>query len=164
MPWPWHAAEGRAVVSAAAPPEQWLLCTSEPTGAGTGAGHQHDACVQADDTRLRAAPPVQKRMAPSRARVASSDPDLIPSSRLCFVFPAQARIVGLNAQYFLKNGGHFVISIKASCIDSTAKPEAVFAREVRTRIREGVGVLGNLGKKRRQPMSAGDSCCEAVGR
>jgi fibrillarin-like rRNA methylase len=34
-------------------------------------------------------------------------------------------------QYFLKNGGNFVISIKASCIDSTATPEAVFAREVR---------------------------------
>ena len=45
--------------------------------------------------------------------------------------PDQARIVALNAQYFLKNGGHFVISIKASCIDSTAPPEAVFAREVK---------------------------------
>jgi len=44
--------------------------------------------------------------------------------------PDQARIVGLNAQYFLKNNGNFVISIKASCIDSTAPPEAVFAREV----------------------------------
>jgi rRNA 2'-O-methyltransferase fibrillarin len=43
----------------------------------------------------------------------------------------QARIVGLNAQHFLKNGGHFVISVKASCIDSTAPPEAVFAREVK---------------------------------
>lgn len=43
----------------------------------------------------------------------------------------QARIVGLNSQYFLKNGGNFVISIKASCIDSTAPPEAVFAREVK---------------------------------
>jgi len=39
--------------------------------------------------------------------------------------------VGLNAQYFLKNSGNFVISIKASCIDSTAPPEAVFAREVK---------------------------------
>ena len=28
--------------------------------------------------------------------------------------PDQARIVALNAQYFLKNGGHFVISIKVS--------------------------------------------------
>ncbi|XP_017794459.1 PREDICTED: rRNA 2'-O-methyltransferase fibrillarin isoform X1 [Habropoda laboriosa] len=45
--------------------------------------------------------------------------------------PDQARIVTLNAQYFLKNGGHFVISIKASCIDSTAQPEAVFAAEVK---------------------------------
>eukprot|EP00891_Asterochloris_glomerata_P003561 jgi/Astpho2/3561/Aster-06470 len=45
--------------------------------------------------------------------------------------PDQARIVGINAQHFLKNGGNFVISIKASCIDSTAKPEAVFAREVK---------------------------------
>ena len=46
--------------------------------------------------------------------------------------PDQGRIVGLNAQYFLRNGGFFVISIKASCIDSTAPPEAVFAREART--------------------------------
>lgn len=45
--------------------------------------------------------------------------------------PDQARIVGLNASYFLKNEGHFVISIKASCIDSTAPAEAVFAREVK---------------------------------
>eukprot|EP01092_Planopodium_desertum_P009764 TRINITY_DN4242_c0_g3_i2.p1 TRINITY_DN4242_c0_g3~~TRINITY_DN4242_c0_g3_i2.p1 ORF type:complete len:217 (+),score=33.12 TRINITY_DN4242_c0_g3_i2:329-979(+) len=44
--------------------------------------------------------------------------------------PDQARIVDINAQYFLKVGGHFVISIKANCIDSTAKPEAVFAAEV----------------------------------
>ena len=44
--------------------------------------------------------------------------------------PDQARIVGINAKYFLKNGGHCVISIKASCIDSTASPEAVFASEV----------------------------------
>ncbi|KAJ8922457.1 hypothetical protein NQ315_004404 [Exocentrus adspersus] len=45
--------------------------------------------------------------------------------------PDQARIVALNAQYFLKNGGHFVISIKASCIDSTSTPEAVFSAEVK---------------------------------
>ncbi|KAK3515650.1 hypothetical protein QTP70_026428 [Hemibagrus guttatus] len=45
--------------------------------------------------------------------------------------PDQTRIVALNAHNFLKNGGHFVISIKANCIDSTASPEAVFASEVR---------------------------------
>jgi rRNA 2'-O-methyltransferase fibrillarin len=44
--------------------------------------------------------------------------------------PDQSRIVALNASYFLKVGGHFVISIKASCVDSTASPEAVFASEV----------------------------------
>merc|ERR1712091_262955 len=44
--------------------------------------------------------------------------------------PDQTRIVGYNASHFLKQGGHFVISIKASCIDSTAKPEAVFQNEV----------------------------------
>jgi len=45
--------------------------------------------------------------------------------------PDQARIVALNSHNFLKNGGHFVISIKANCIDSTAPPEAVFAGEVK---------------------------------
>eukprot|EP00898_Chlorokybus_atmophyticus_P007006 jgi/Chlat1/7306/Chrsp58S06944 len=42
-----------------------------------------------------------------------------------------ARIVALNAQYFLKNNGKFVISIKANCIDSTVPAEAVFAKEVK---------------------------------
>lgn len=49
--------------------------------------------------------------------------------------PDQARIVALNAHHFLKNGGHAVMAIKASCIDSTAAPEAVFRREV-TKLQE----------------------------
>ncbi|KAF2148317.1 YDL014Wp-like protein [Myriangium duriaei CBS 260.36] len=44
--------------------------------------------------------------------------------------PDQARIVGLNAHLFLKIGGGIVVSVKANCIDSTAPPEQVFAREV----------------------------------
>lgn len=44
--------------------------------------------------------------------------------------PDQARIVGLNAHLFLKVGGGVLVSIKANCIDSTAKPEVVFAKEV----------------------------------
>jgi hypothetical protein len=48
--------------------------------------------------------------------------------------PDQARIVIHNAQSFLKDGGHVVISIKASCIDSTVPPEAIFASEVQTLI------------------------------
>ena len=44
--------------------------------------------------------------------------------------PDQARILGLNAEQFVKNRGHFMISIKASCVDSTKPPDAVFAQEI----------------------------------
>lgn len=44
--------------------------------------------------------------------------------------PDQGRILALNAQYFLKEGGGFVISIKANCIDSTAPAAEVFSAEV----------------------------------
>jgi rRNA 2'-O-methyltransferase fibrillarin len=44
--------------------------------------------------------------------------------------PDQARIVGINAEHFLKNGGHAVISIKANCVDSTVPAEQVFAQQV----------------------------------
>ncbi|KAI6695865.1 hypothetical protein NL676_023575 [Syzygium grande] len=45
--------------------------------------------------------------------------------------PDQARILALNASYFLKAGGHFVILIKANCIDSTVPAEIVFSQEVK---------------------------------
>jgi rRNA 2'-O-methyltransferase fibrillarin len=44
--------------------------------------------------------------------------------------PDQARILSINAQHFLKNGGYFIITIKASCIDSTADASLIFAKEV----------------------------------
>ncbi len=44
--------------------------------------------------------------------------------------PDQARILGINAAMFVKNRGHFVISIKASCVDSTKQPEIVYAGEI----------------------------------
>ncbi|RNC47025.1 fibrillarin [Trypanosoma cruzi] len=44
--------------------------------------------------------------------------------------PDQARILALNAQAFLKNGGHYVISIKANCIDSTLEAPVVIASEL----------------------------------
>lgn len=44
--------------------------------------------------------------------------------------PDQARIVAINSTHFLKNNGGFMISIKANCVDSTAAPEVVFAKEV----------------------------------
>jgi rRNA 2'-O-methyltransferase fibrillarin len=39
----------------------------------------------------------------------------------------QARIFALNAEYFLRNGGYFMISVKANSIDSTVPPDEVFA-------------------------------------
>ncbi|XP_039005170.1 rRNA 2'-O-methyltransferase fibrillarin 2-like [Hibiscus syriacus] len=50
---------------------------------------------------------------------------------LSFYFILQARILALNASFFLKAGGHFVISIKANCIDSTVPAEAAFQSEVK---------------------------------
>jgi rRNA 2'-O-methyltransferase fibrillarin len=44
--------------------------------------------------------------------------------------PDQSRILALNAHMFLKNRGHFVISIKANCVDSTKAPQHVFASEI----------------------------------
>ncbi|ESQ43271.1 hypothetical protein EUTSA_v10015376mg, partial [Eutrema salsugineum] len=43
----------------------------------------------------------------------------------------QVNLMALNASYFLKPGGHFMIFIKASCIDSTITAEAVFQNEVK---------------------------------
>jgi rRNA 2'-O-methyltransferase fibrillarin len=44
--------------------------------------------------------------------------------------PDQARILAVNAHFFLKNGGGFVLSIKANCVDSTVPAEHVFASQV----------------------------------
>lgn len=58
--------------------------------------------------------------------------------------PDQARIIALNSHYFLKNGGHFVISIKANCVDSTAAPDAVFAKERSKLAEEGLKPIEQL--------------------
>lgn len=44
--------------------------------------------------------------------------------------PDQSRIVMENAQYFLKDDGGVVISIKASSVNSSISPDQVFAEEV----------------------------------
>ncbi|PPD86977.1 hypothetical protein GOBAR_DD16088 [Gossypium barbadense] len=54
-----------------------------------------------------------------------------PAKYRMLVGMVDARILALNASYFLKAGGHFVISIKANCIDSTVPAEAVFQSEVK---------------------------------
>ncbi|PIL24394.1 hypothetical protein GSI_14147 [Ganoderma sinense ZZ0214-1] len=79
--------------------------------------------------RTNVIPIVEDARTPQRYRMLLSTVDVIFAD---VAQPDQARIIALNAEYFLKNGGHVVISIKASCIDSTVPPEAVFAREVET--------------------------------
>lgn len=58
--------------------------------------------------------------------------------------PDQARIVGLNCHLFLKEKGGVLVSVKANCIDSTAAPEAVFAREVQKMREERIKPLEQL--------------------
>lgn len=52
--------------------------------------------------------------------------------------PDQARIIAMNCRYFLKNGGVFMIAIKASCIDSTQDPKVVFQSEIEKLKQEGL--------------------------
>jgi rRNA 2'-O-methyltransferase fibrillarin len=57
--------------------------------------------------------------------------------------PDQARIIIINAQHYLKNGGGFVFSIKANCIDSTAEPAAVFDPKLLMSPEEAPAGVGN---------------------
>ncbi|KAG2032208.1 Fibrillarin [Suillus americanus] len=77
--------------------------------------------------RTNVIPIVEDARLPNRYRMLVSTVDVIFAD---VAQPDQARIVIHNAQFFLKDGGHVVISIKASCIDSTAAPSAVFVQEV----------------------------------
>ena len=52
--------------------------------------------------------------------------------------PDQARIIALNCKHYLKNGGVFMICIKASCIDSTQAPKVVYQSEVAKLKAEGL--------------------------
>ncbi|GAB4858301.1 fibrillarin [Ancistrocladus abbreviatus] len=78
--------------------------------------------------RTNVIPIIEDARHPSKYRMLVGMVDVIFSD---VAQPDQARILALNASYFLKAGGHFVISIKANCIDSTSPPEAVFASEVK---------------------------------
>ncbi|KAK0482626.1 rRNA 2'-O-methyltransferase fibrillarin [Armillaria novae-zelandiae] len=77
--------------------------------------------------RTNVIPIVEDARLPQKYRMLLSQVDVIFAD---VAQPDQARIVILNAEHFLKVGGHVVISIKASCIDSTMAPDAVFAAEV----------------------------------
>mmetsp|Transcript_86729 Transcript_86729/g.136830 ORF Transcript_86729/g.136830 Transcript_86729/m.136830 type:complete len:288 (-) Transcript_86729:78-941(-) len=85
--------------------------------------------------RPNVVPIVEDARQPQRYRMLVQMVDVIFSD---VAQPDQARIVCLNAQYFLKAGGWVVVSIKASCVDSTAAPEAVFAMEIDKLRKDGV--------------------------
>lgn len=77
--------------------------------------------------RVNVVPIVEDARHPQRYRM------LVPMVDVVFADvaqPDQARIVAINSHMFLKNGGHFMISIKANCIDSTVEASVVFAKEV----------------------------------
>merc|ERR1712125_215310 len=85
--------------------------------------------------RPNVVPIVEDARQPQRYRMLIGMVDVIFSD---VAQPDQARIVTLNASYFLKKNGWILISIKASCVDSTAAPEAVFAMEVDRLKKDGV--------------------------
>lgn len=77
--------------------------------------------------RTNVVPIVEDARQPARYRM------IVPMVDVIFADvaqPDQARIVAMNANWFLKVGGGVLISIKANCIDSTAPPAEVFASEV----------------------------------
>jgi rRNA 2'-O-methyltransferase fibrillarin len=77
--------------------------------------------------RVNVVPIVEDARHPQRYRM------LVPMIDIVFADvaqPDQARIVAINSHMFLKNNGHFMISIKANCIDSTVEASVVFAKEV----------------------------------
>jgi len=77
--------------------------------------------------RTNVIPIVEDARLPNKYRMLLSTVDVIFAD---VAQPDQARIVIHNAQSFLKDNGHVVISIKASCVDSTAPPDEVFRREI----------------------------------
>ncbi|EEB99613.1 hypothetical protein MPER_00676 [Moniliophthora perniciosa FA553] len=74
--------------------------------------------------RTNVIPIVEDARLPRKYRMLLSQVDVIFAD---VAQPDQARIVILNAEHFLKDGGHVVISIKASCVDSTIAPDILFA-------------------------------------
>ncbi|KAI5481158.1 hypothetical protein MNV49_005593, partial [Pseudohyphozyma bogoriensis] len=85
--------------------------------------------------RTNVIPIVEDARHPNKYRMLVSMVDVIFAD---VAQPDQARIVALNAHHFLKNNGHVLISIKASCIDSTAPAEVVFASEVKKMMEEKI--------------------------
>ncbi|KAI9792472.1 MAG: Small subunit processome complex component [Piccolia ochrophora] len=91
--------------------------------------------------RTNVIPIIEDARHPQRYRMLVSMVDVIFAD---VAQPDQARIVGLNAHLYLKTNGGTLVSVKANCIDSTAAPEAVFAREVQKMREERIKPLEQL--------------------
>lgn len=85
--------------------------------------------------RTNVVPIVEDARQPARYRMVVPMVDVIFAD---VAQPDQARIVALNANWFLKAGGGVLISIKANCIDSTAPAAEVFASEVQKMRADGI--------------------------
>ena len=72
-------------------------------------------------------PIIEDARKPAKYRMLCSMVDCIFSD---VAQPDQSRIIIMNAQHYLKNGGGWVFSIKANCVDSTAEPEHVFTQQL----------------------------------
>lgn len=85
--------------------------------------------------RTNVVPIVEDARQPARYRMVVPMVDVIFAD---VAQPDQARIVAMNANWFLKAGGGVLISIKANCIDSTAPAAEVFASEVQKMRADGI--------------------------
>jgi len=85
--------------------------------------------------RTNVVPIVEDARQPARYRMVVPMVDVIFAD---VAQPDQARIVAMNANWFLKAGGGVLISIKANCIDSTAPAAEVFAAEVQKMRADGI--------------------------
>jgi rRNA 2'-O-methyltransferase fibrillarin len=83
--------------------------------------------LQLSKKRDNIVPIIEDARQPQKYRMFLSMVDLIFSD---VAQPDQARIISINANHFLKTGGYFIITIKASCIDSTLDPSIIFSKEV----------------------------------
>jgi rRNA 2'-O-methyltransferase fibrillarin len=108
-----------------------------PTGMVFAVEYSHRSgrdLVNMSKKRPNIIPIIEDARKPAKYRMLVSMVDCIFSD---VAQPDQARIIAINAEHFLKNGGGFVFSIKANCVDSTANPEQVFAQQLEELKKEG---------------------------
>ncbi|XP_010473895.1 PREDICTED: putative rRNA 2'-O-methyltransferase fibrillarin 3 [Camelina sativa] len=83
--------------------------------------------VNMTEKRTNVIPIIEDARHPAKYRMLVGMVDII----LCDINqPDQATIIATNASYFLKPGGHFMITISANSIDSKLSAETVYQKEV----------------------------------